>query len=247
MTPDLAFALLVNRTAQAYDARTPTYIVYRETTHVSAPSMGRSQEIDRSVVARNVDDVAVMHDLPGGGQRIGQAFPIIPYFDPFSSYNFSYFANLKVIDITLQRGQPFTFPTPPPDPDADIVVPYISFWDVSYAPDSRPDRLHLLIAPTPRYGNYMYPSDIVEDPQTHLPSHIELHDPASDMVISLDYQIVDGYWVITHGTFTQTEHVLFSTFKIFADITYSGFDFPAAPPPEAAALPPPSPSPSPSP
>jgi hypothetical protein len=245
VTPDLALALLINRTTQEYGAHAPAYIAYRETTHVTAPSLGRSQEIDRGVVARNADGLAVMHDLPGGGQHIGPAFPIIPYFDPFSTYSFSYLANLKAIDITLRRGAPSTFPIPPPDTGGDVVVPYVSFWDVSYAPDSRADRLHLLIAPTPRCGNCMYPSDVVEDPQTHLPAHIELRDDASDMVIDLDYQIVDGYWIITHGTFTATEHVLFTTFKVFAVINYDNFDFPTAPPPEAAALPPPSPPPTP--
>ncbi|HEY9085171.1 MAG TPA: hypothetical protein VIN40_04440 [Candidatus Tyrphobacter sp.] len=247
MTPDLALALLIDRTTQAYGAHTPAYIVYRETTHISAPSLGRSQEIDRHVVVRNADDAAVMNDLPGGGRRVGQAFPIIPYFDAFSQFSFSYYSNLKVIDITLQRGDPITFATPPPDPDVDVVVPYVSFWDVRYAADSRPDRLHLLIAPTPRCGQCMYPAEVVEDPQTHLPSHVELHDANSDMIIALDYRIVDGYWIITHGTFTATEHVLFTTFKVTAEVNYDDFAFPAIPPPEAAALPPPTASPEPSP
>lgn len=247
LPPDLALALLVNRTADAYASNPPAYIVYRETTRVVAPALGRSQEIDRRVVARNADDAAVMDDIPGGAQRVGQAFPIIPYFDPFSQFYFSYYANLKRIDITLQRGTPMRFSIPPPNPDADVVLPYMSSWSVSYATDSRPGRLHFTIAPTPRYGNGIYPSDVVEDPQTHLPAHVVLRDPASDMTIAVDYGVLDGHWVITHGTFTATEHALFLTFVVTADVTYDEFSFPSSPPAQAAVLPPLTPSPLPSP
>lgn len=246
MGPDLALALLINRTAAAYDAHPPAYIVYRETTLVQAPSLGRSQHMDRFVVARNADDVAVMTDLPAGGRQIGQAFPIIPYFDPFSRFEFSYFANLKRVEITLQRADAFTIDVPAPDPNADVTVPYMSFWDVSYAPDSRPNRLHFLIGPTPRAGSGLYPSEVVEDPQTQLPSRVVLRDTSSDMTIALDYSIVDGNWIITHGTFSATEHALFMSFLVTADVTYDELSFPSSPPPQAAALPPPSPSPTPS-
>lgn len=247
LPPDLALALLINRTADAYGTNPPVYIVYRESTRVVAPTLGRTQEIDRRVIARNADDAAVMNDIPGGTRRIGQAFPIIPYFDPFSQFYFSYYANLKRVDITLQRGTPMQLSPPPPNPAVDVVFPYLSFWSVSYAPDSRPDRVHFSIVPTPRSGGGMYPSDVVEDPQTHLPSHIVLRDSASDMTIAMDYSIVDGHWMITHGTFTATEHALFLTFVVTADVTYDAFSFPSSPPAEAAVLPPPTPSPASSP
>ncbi len=247
LPPDLALALLINRTTQAYTSHAPAYIVYRERTHAFAPALGRSQEIDRRVVARNIDDQAVMNDLPSGGRSIGQAFPIIPYFDPFSGYQFSYYANLKRIDITLNREAPWQVATPAPNPGVDVLIPYFSEFDVSYAPDSQPDHLHFLIGPTPKNGAHIYWSEIVEDPQSGLPSHVVLRDPSSDMTISLDYAIVDGYWVVTHGTFTQTEHPLWMSFVINADVTYDQFQFPTLPPPELAALPPPTPSPTPSP
>lgn len=254
---DLALALLINRTTQAYGTNVPPYIVYREETHVSVPSFGRSQEIDRSVVARNSDGEAVMQDLPAGEQRIGSAYPIIPYFDPFSNYSWSWSApNPKSIFISLQRGTPTTYATPAPDPGVDAVVPYHSLWDVRYADDSRPDRLHFLIDPTPRLtdnpqcqepNHCDYPSDIVEDPQTHLPSHVVIRENNTDQVISLDYGTVDGHWVITHGTFSATEHALMFSFAVLVDVTYNNFSFPTSPPPGIAQLPPPSPNPTASP
>lgn len=245
VSPDLALALLINRTTQAYATHAPSYIVYQEHTHVAA--LGRSREIDRAVAVRDVDNAAVMQDLPSGGTRTGEAFPINPYFDPFSSYSFGYYANLKTIDITLDRGEPWSLALPTANPGVDVVVQYFSTIDVAYASDSSPDRLHFLITPTPRNGDHIYWSEVLEDPQSGLPSRIVLRDPASDMTIALDYNVVDGYWIITHGTFTQTQHALGMTFEISADVTFDDFSFPTSAPPELASLPPPSPSPTPSP
>ncbi|MGZ3497821.1 MAG: hypothetical protein ACXWNK_16455 [Vulcanimicrobiaceae bacterium] len=228
--PDLAFALLTNRTAMTYQNQAPAYIVYREHTHVTAPSLGRSQDIDRLVKVRVADDVAVMQDLPAGAERTGQAFPIIPYFDPISQFSFSYFANLKRVDITLTRGQVVYFPIPSPDPSVNAVIPYMSFWAPSYAPDSTDARLHMTLEPTPRAGNGFYPSDVAEDPQTQLFSHVEMRTTDGDETIALDYQVIENHWVITHGAFTSTEHTFGLTFKVIADITYDQFQFPSMPP-----------------
>jgi len=245
MTADLAFALLINRTSAYYQANPPTYMTYVEHTHVSAPSLGRAQDIDRSIAVRVADNYAVMKDLPNGEERTGQAFPIASYFDPLSNFKFSYFANLKRVDITLDRGAPFYLTIPPPDPSVNVVVPYNSFWAASYAPDSTASALHLLIEPTPRVQNGLYPSEVVEDAATQLPSHIEMRVAgASDEAFSLDYSVIDGHWVIVHGTFTQTMHVAFLTYKVVADVTFRNIAFPSEPPdPRLAGTPLPSSSP----
>ncbi|MGA8532826.1 MAG: hypothetical protein WB615_01815 [Candidatus Tumulicola sp.] len=246
---DLALVILINRTSDYYQANPPTYMTYTERTHVTAPSLGRAQDINRSIAVRVADNYAVMRDLPNGGPRTGQAFPIIGYFDPFSYFSFSYFANLKRVDITIQRGQPYVFSTPPPDPEVNVVVPYNSYWDARYAPDSSESAIHLLIDPTPRVtkGNF-YPSTVVEDPQTHLPSHVEIRvTGGDDESIALDYKVIDGHWVITHGIFSATEHAVFLTFKVVADVTFSDIAFPAeAPDPRLAGSPSPSPAAAPS-
>ncbi len=106
MTPDLAFAILINRTSAYYNANPPVYMTYTERTHVMAPTLGRTQDINRSIAVRVADDYAVMQDLPTVVIAPGQAFPVVAYFDPLSAFTFSYFANLKRVDITLQRGAP---------------------------------------------------------------------------------------------------------------------------------------------
>jgi hypothetical protein len=231
MTADLAFAMLINRTSAFYQAHPPVYMTYLEHTHVSAPTLGRAQDIDRSIAVRVADDFAVMKDLPNGGQRTGQAFPIVAYFDPLSNFKFGYFANLKRVDITLQRGAPFYLKIPDADPNVNVVVPYNSYWAARFAPDSTEAALHLLIEPTPRVPQGIYPSEIVEDASTALPSHVEMRVAGgSDETISLDYAVIDGHWVIVHGTFSQTMHVAFLTYKIIADITFSNIAFPLDPP-----------------
>jgi hypothetical protein len=239
MTPDLAFALLINRTSSYYQSNPPAYMTYLEHTHVTAPTLGRAQDIDRSVAVRIADNFAVMKDLPNGGQRTGQAFPIVAYFNPFSSFKFGYFANLKRVDIMLERGKPFFFSIPGPDPSVNVVVPYNSYWAARYAPDSTEAALHLLIDPTPRVRASLYPSEIVQDASSKLPAHIEMRAAGgSDEAFSLDYQVLDGHWVITHGTFSQTMHVAFLTYKIVADVTFKDITFPAeAPDPRLAGTP----------
>lgn len=247
MTADLALALLINRTSAFYQAHPPIYMTYVEHTRVSAPTLGRAQDIDRSIAVRVADDLALMQDLPNGGQRSGQAFPIVAYFDPLSNFKFGYFANLKRVDITLERGAPFYLAIPDADPNVTAVVPYNSYWAARYANDSTDAALHLLIEPTPRVQQGIYPSDVVEDASTQLPSHIEMRlAGGGDEAISLDYAVIQGHWVIVHGTFSQTMHVAFLTYKIIADVTFSDIAFPPeAPDPRLAGTPMPTTSPSP--
>jgi hypothetical protein len=244
MTADLALALLINRTSAFYDANPPVYMTYTEHTRVTAPTLGRAQSIDRSIAVRAADNFALMQDLPNGEQRTGQAFPIVAYFDPFSNFTFGYFANLKRVDITLQRGKSYLFPIPEPDPSVNVVVPYNSYWAATYAPDSTETALHLLIEPTPRVPHGLYPSDVVEDPTTQLPAHIAMRAVEGDEAFSLDYKVIDGHWVIVHGSFSATEHAAFLTFKVVADVTFSDIAFPSEPPdPRLAGTPTPSPTP----
>jgi hypothetical protein len=226
---DAALAALINQAGYIYRTHAPAYITYRESTHVDGAN--RSEDINRAVAVRVADDYAVMQDLPNGAQRTGPAFPVIPFFDPFSSFRFSYFANLHKVNITFDPGAPFYFPLPPPDPSVDAVVPYMSEYDPQYAPDSRDGALHVLIDPTSRTGSgNFYPSDVSEDPQSQLPAHVTLQVNGSDMVIGLDYGIVDGYWVVTRGTWSATQHVMGLTFKVNAVTTFSDFTFPTTPP-----------------
>jgi hypothetical protein len=241
---DAALAALINQAGISYRAHPPAFITYTESTHVEGAN--RAEDINRTVAVRVADDYAVMQDLPQGAHRVGPAFPVIPYFDPFSTFQFSYFANLHKVDINFDPGQPYFFPSVPVDASVDTVVPYMTEWAPRYASDSQEDAIHVLIDPTAHtVSGSFYPSEVSEDPTTHLPSHVTLQINGGDMVIGLDYGTVDGYWVITRGTWSATQHVMGLTFKVSAVTTFSNFTFPdTAPDPQLAGTPrPPSPSP----
>jgi hypothetical protein len=244
---DAALAALIDRAGTAYTTTAPAYITYVEHTHVIGAN--RSEDIDRSVAVRVADDYAVMQDLPHGGERTGTAFPVIPFFDPFSTFRFSYFANLHKLDITFDPGTPFFLQSPAADSGIDAVIPYFSEYAPRYAPDSTDRAMHLIIDPTPRTGDdVFYPSDVTVDAQSQLPSHVTMQMNGSDMTIGLDYSTVDGYWVITRGTWSATQHVMGLTFKVSAETTFTDFTFPSsAPDPRLAGTPAPSPSVSPTP
>lgn len=242
---DLALAALINRLANIYDTGMPPYITFREHTHITASLFGgQMKDVDRSVAVRVADDYAVMQDLPQGAQRTGSAFPLVPFFDPFSDFQFSYFANPKKIDINFVPGPPFQLTIPQPDPSADITMPYFSEWAPRYAPDSSDAAPHFLIDPTPLTGNNsFYISEVKVDPATQLPSHVQMDDTGSDMSIGLDYAVVENHWIVTHGTFSSTQHALGMSFKVTADTTFTDFAFPqAAPDPQLAGTPRPRPT-----
>ena len=240
---DLALVQLINRTATAYVRNAPAYITYREFTHVTS-SVGRTQDINRYVAVRQADDYAVMQDLPQGAQRVGQAFPIIPYFDPLAGFSYSWFANLKRVDITVKRYPPTMWPLPAADPGVNVVVPYINFWAPSYADDSTSAHLHFQVAPTPSLpSGDLYPADVVVDPQSQLPSHMEIRFIGDPTIISLDYRTIDGHWVITHARYTAPQHAGPFNFTVTSDTTYQDITFPATPPdPRLAGTPAPTPT-----
>ena len=110
---------------------------------------------------------------------------------------------------------------------------------------TRPKRRSIYSSIRRRAVKGFYPSEVVEDAQTHLPSHIEIRVAGSDdESIALDYKVIDGHWVITHGTFSATEHAVFLTFKVVADMTFSDIAFPSEAPDPRLAGSPTAPSPS---
>ena len=238
VSADVALAQFANRTAAAYTNGAPVYMTYRERTHFTIPRYGFQREIDRLVKVRVADDVAVMQDLPQGSVRIGQAFPVIPYIDPFSAVDVAYFANLKRVDISVKRNPPYVFPLPDPDPAVNAVVAYSTFWAPAFAPDSSDSRIHLLVTPTPRWPDGLYyPADVIEDPATHLPARAVLVQKGSDATATLDYAEIGGHLVIARGSFASTQRAGPLSLRVTAETDFDQFVFAsAAPDPRIAPL-----------
>jgi hypothetical protein len=228
--PDLALAALINQAAATYNTTMPPFISYQEHTHIKAAVLGGiNKDVDRAVVVRVADDYAIMQDLPAGGTNIGSAFPVVPFFDPFSQFNYCYHVGLKKIDLKFVPGKAYTFPTPATDPNVDVVVQYMTFLAPRYAPDSTDARPHILIDPT-RLSTSLYPADVTVDPTTGLPSHVTMKDSASDLTIGLDFSMIENHWVVTHGTYSATESALGMSFHAESDTTFTNIAFPTMPP-----------------
>ncbi len=245
ISADAALIDVINRTAVAYVQNAPAYITYREFTTAKAQSLGRSQSINRYVAVRQADDFAVMRDLPSGGERTGKAFPIIPYFDPLSQWSYSWFANLKNVNIDLTRYPVGTWPTPAPATGVAMSLTYVSFWAPSYAPDSTGTHLHLRVMPTPALqSGQFYPYDLIVDPVTRLPSHIDIRFQGNSDEIALDYKVLENHWTLTQAIYTAQQHALGFSFVVVSDTQYQDITFPAAPPdPRLAGPPAPTPTP----
>ncbi|GAC1503532.1 MAG: hypothetical protein NVS1B14_08950 [Vulcanimicrobiaceae bacterium] len=226
---DLAFARYVNETAAAYAAHAPTYLSYRERTHVevSGSAHGR-QDINRQVWVRVADNFAVMQDLPQGALRTGQAFPIIPYFNPLSDFGFEYYVNLRRRDISIERAASYVFALPKPDPAADAVVYYNPYFRPRYASDSTDAAPHFHIDLV--YSKLThYVSDLQIDPNTHLPSHVVVTF-SFPMTATFDYHVIDKHWIITHATIDSHQGLGPLQFHVVAETSYDQFLFPEAPP-----------------
>lgn len=242
---DAALAALINQAAYQHTNAVPPYVTFTENMHVAAA--GRAKDIDRFEAVRVADGYAVMHDLPSGGTNTDYAFPVTPFFDPFSVFAFGYLVNFSKIYVEVIPGQPFAFTLPQPDPSVDSVVSYFPYWYPHYAPDSTEDAPHILIDRTSLWpADDFYVSEVREDAATHLPSNVTMKQDSTGTVVGLTFGTVNNYWLITKATFTKTEHIFIGTVTGTAEMDYSNFAFPTTPPdPALAGTPRPSPSPAP--
>ncbi|MBV8245447.1 MAG: hypothetical protein JOZ38_05970 [Candidatus Eremiobacteraeota bacterium] len=234
---DLALANIVNQTSTVFERQRPAYMTYQEHTHISVPSLGRSGDIDRSVAVRVSDDLAVMHDLPQGATRTGPAFPIIPSFNPFSWFTFTYPALIEPggrinrgFSIDLKQGADWHFVVPAADPNVNGTIFYIPYWIPNYAPDATADRVHLSIAAGPDIGRgAIFPSGVTSD-ASNLASEIQFTENQGPTQISLDFAVQSGFWIVTHLHYESAAQAGPFTIKYAADTTFDQFAFPATAP-----------------
>ena len=228
LPPDLALAQYFNATTKAYITQAPAYITYRERTRITAsgPFVKANREIDRSVMVRQRDNFAIMQDLPAGGETQGQAFPIIPYLDPLAGFTFKYFVNLKAINIDLKRIEPPYLSIPQPDANADVMVYYLQFWKPSYLPGSTDSAPRFKVELVKDEPNMQYPAEVDIDPSSGLPKFIEVKITGDNLDVKLDYSIVEGHWIVTHGLLTSDNGI----YRGVSDTTFDQFTFPATVP-----------------
>ncbi|SRR5579875_439834 len=257
LTADIAFEQTANAAAAAWAAR-PAYVTYVVHTHVEAPSVGQSVDVNRRVMVRSSDDRAVIKDLPSGGVTIGNSFPISPTFDALS-----YFRLETAIGWHKQLSSriigpsgkgpiiPLQFQTVVHNPN-DVIVTSLRFYYPKFAPDSSdaPDgRMHITMQALPTLTNNnksdFYISDVIIDNRTMLPLQVTYTGKDQRRFV-IDYEIEQGHWVVKHAYFAQTLYGILHIGRVhyWADATFSDYAFPQTPPdprltPLPIAIPPP--------
>ncbi|MDQ6825989.1 MAG: hypothetical protein M3Z14_02150 [Candidatus Eremiobacteraeota bacterium] len=242
VSADAALVQFVNNTTTYYTAHQPAYMTYRSRTHIAVPSLRREAEIDRHISVRVRDNFAIMRDLPQGSERQGQAFPVIAYFDPLAaSFRYEYPAfirNFRInrdFAITLDRGTPLYFATPTPDPGITVVASYSRYYYPTFAADSSDAVPHLHLEVVPQDFRGPYPSDIVMNTATNLPSQIRLRSTAADTVVTFDYALLEQHWIITHFSYEETQSAAIARVHFKTETTFDQFSFPVnAPDPRLA-------------
>jgi hypothetical protein len=251
LTADIAFEQTANAAAAAWAAR-PAYVTYVARTHIEAPSVGQSVEVDRRMMVRSSDDRAIIQDLPNGGVTIGNSFPISPTFDALSYFRLEtaigWHKRLSSRVIGPDgKGQiiPLQFQNVVPNPNA-VVVTALRFYYPKFAPDSSdaPDgRMHITMEALPTLTNNnksdFYISDVIVDNRTMLPLQVTYTGRGQRRFI-IDYQTDQGHWVVKHAFFEQTLSGVLHIGRVHysADATFSDYAFPADPPdPRLAPLP----------
>jgi len=64
------------------------------------------------------------------------------------------------------------------------------------------------------------------DSRTGLPSHIEIKVVGDNLDVQLDYSIVEGHWIITHGLMSSAQGPFHGT----SETTFDQFAFPSTAP-----------------
>jgi hypothetical protein len=238
LTPDVAFEQASNAAAARWAAR-PAFVTYVSHTHVEAPSAHQSVNIDRLVTVRSADDVAILQDLPSGGQSIAHGFPISPTFDALAYFRLNTNASWHkqiFANITGPEGAgqivPITFKDPHPS-ENEVVVTTLRYYYPKFAPDSSdaPDgHTHIVMTalPTLTNGNSsdFYISDVVIDNATMLPLSVT-YNGKDDRTFKIDYGFANGNWIVTHAFFEQTVYSVLKIGRVHysADATFTNYQF----------------------
>jgi hypothetical protein len=216
-------------------------VSYHVLTHVTVPSLQRDRIIDRSVMVRTKDDVAVIQDLPKGSNQIGNGFPVTPVFDALSYFSFEWVVGFRdTLHTRVYNVTPLRYDDPKATSKADVVVVNLRYYHAAYAPDSSTDadqKTHIVLDPYQFYRDQtqstdpFYLTDLYIDNGTGLPTRVRMA-AARDSEFVVDYGTVDGRWLITHAHYETTYVAPLHAARVHgvADAAYDQFSFPATAP-----------------
>ena len=239
LAPDLVFQHTANVAAGAVEAA-PPFVAYRVSTHVSAPAIHKERDVVRGVMVRTSDDVAVVQDLPRGANQLAHGFPVTPSFDALSYFTLSWKVGYhSEVSSYVHDVTPLRYTDTPSS--ADVVVVRLRQYRAEYAPDSSsaPDgKTHIKLVPydfvkkqVVRPDSTFFLSDLYVDNATQLPAQVR-YEGGDDIVFLVDYDRIDGHWLVTHAHYEETLHgpLRIGSLHVIADARYDQFAFPATAP-----------------
>ena len=127
------------------------------------------------------------------------------------------------------------------DTGADVVVFRLRQYKADYAPDSSeaPDgKTHITLEPFDfvkrqvlQPDSTFFLSDLYIDNASGLPTEVR-YAGGEDIVFVVDYGMVQGHYVVTHGHYEETLHgpLHIGRLHVIADADYDQFAFPTDPP-----------------
>jgi hypothetical protein len=195
----------------------------------------------RAVFVRTSDDTAVIQDLPQGANQVAHGFPVTPAFDAISNFTLSWRVGAHMdMSSYVHDIQPLTYQEQQ-DTGADVVVFRLRQYKADYAPDSSeaPDgKTHITLEPFDfvkrqvlQPDSTFFLSDLYIDNASGLPTEVR-YAGGEDIVFVVDYGMVQGHYVVTHGHYEETLHgpLHIGRLHVIADADYDQFAFPTDPP-----------------
>jgi hypothetical protein len=205
--PQRAFELAANAAAQA-SQNVPAYISYDATSHLQSRSMHIDRTGHRHIV-RRTSDGAVVISVPGTTRSAtAKSFLVQPEFDALSDFKvFGKAASNGSVTMGVTDVHPLQYNLALP-PNSGVLAVAVRKYKVEYAeqPSENSPTLHLTLTPDGNDTNIlprMFFHDVYIDAKTMLPTKVVLVGP-NDRQFILDYQVVDGRWLVSHFVFEET-------------------------------------------
>ena len=237
-----AFMAVANATAAIVE-KAPPFVTYH--VHGLFRAAGEST-VDRTVVTRSDDGVAVVHDDESGKDELRPAFPAPPTFDALASFKLSGEVTLTVGggkgkhrdgDMRIVNIHPLHYVTGPSQ--ADAVARSIKGYVVTYAPDATTELGHLHLERNALMKDAHWMRDVWYDPATLIPSRVVWGGP-NDFTLDARYQTVEGHWMMRTISASAVYHtpMWFGRMTVAIEGVYDHFVFSdVAPDPRLAPTP----------
>lgn len=185
--------------------------------------------------------------MPKGRNQLGHGFPVTPTFDALSYFQLTWRVTSLHQDLTayVEEVTPLTYTDPNTSGEFDVVVTRLRAYKAEYAADSSdaPDgRTHITLSPLQfvvakaNPDTTFYFEQLYIDNATDLPTRIVMSG-ANDKQFILDYQTVEGHWLLRHIHYEEILHgpIHVGNLRVIADVDYNDFGFPViAPDPRLA-------------